>query len=524
MAARRFCLTAGALLLFVSCAGNHSSFPVAAQYSVSPELAGRFALAPPARLVSLTPVQSPLTITAGRYLLGAYALEQFPAQNVTADRHRALFSPRWEMTGSPTYGDAAYAVYGFDMTDYHGFGDVVLDWDGLPPPAGYAYVGLGNFELNRWDWFPLEEQNSFEVESFDPYLNEHPYLLLAVVVLGTMEARLSGVQLGERWYSGDIDLSVLCAPVVAAEADALRADWDARNPVEDDYQYIGDEVDDEGFRRAVISHRVDGYVHYGVVVVPPDATPGMPVIMVCHPGVGGTSLKGEYWFTSLFPDEQLKYEFVAVMPAFRGEDTYGGSLGTFESEGPSSVFDRDADDAIAMLDCVLNHFPEAGSEVVLAAGWSRGAQVVMRMAERDSRITGVMEFCGMTDEWTPYGQAYMYYYLIEDRAEPDPADVYHHALWALKYDGADIWETRVEVMHTCIVYHTENMPPIQIHHGVEDGGCPIELADRLADVLAAQPGAQYEYYRYEKGTHMVGSMIGAGEHVAEFIQSFQSTE
>jgi dipeptidyl aminopeptidase/acylaminoacyl peptidase len=190
------------------------------------------------------------------------------------------------------------------------------------------------------------------------------------------------------------------------------------------------------------------------------------------------------------------------------------------SEGPQSVFDRDADDTIAFLDCVLENFENADPRLILATGYSRGAQVAMRVAQRDSRIRGVVEFSGMSDEWTPNGQGYISDYLATPQAEPDPADAYYHALWELQQGLCDVWQARAALMKSSIVYHAARLPKLQIHHGVLDTACPIGEADRLVSVLRATPNADYECFRYENGDHSIGSLVGAGDRMEAFLRSF----
>lgn len=72
------------------------------------------------------------------------------------------------------------------------------------------------------------------------------------------------------------------------------------------------------------------------------------------------------------PDDTQR--FALVVPSFRGEVLVAGLLGSFSSEDPMSVFDRDADDAIALLDCTVQNFPQADPNLALSTGWSRGAR------------------------------------------------------------------------------------------------------------------------------------------------------
>ena len=475
----------------------------------------------PAQWVSSVPPQNPFVYDDGRYLHGAYALEQFPSHRVTTDLQRASFRPVTSPGSNPTPAEAAYAIFGFDMTLYDGDSVATLCWQEPPPDTGTVFIGLGNFALDRWDWFAAPPPGPRRLPHLAPYTSTHPYLLLAVVLTGNREAKLEGVQIGSRWVVGGVDLSLLCAPVMRFEAEALEADWAARNPVMDAFEEVGQLEDEDGSRQYLVAHRVDGYRHYGGVVVPPvKAFKKLPVLVLCHPGDAGTSLADQSWFFGSLGDPAIRQRFVQVIPSFRGESLDAGTLGRFRSEGPPSLFDRDADDAIALLDCVLRFFSNADSSRVLSAGYSRGGQVAMRIAQRDPRIRGVIDFCGMSDEWTINGQGYIRNFLEEERPEPAPFDSYYHTLWDLRRGACDVWHSRAVLIRSCIVYHAPRLPKLQIHHGVLDRAVPIHEAERLVAVLATIPGANYEYFRYPNGDHGILSLVGAGAQVQEFLRPF----
>jgi dipeptidyl aminopeptidase/acylaminoacyl peptidase len=289
----------------------------------------------------------------------------------------------------------------------------------------------------------------------------------------------------------------------------------------DAFEEVGELSDADGTRQVLVAHQVDGYRHYGGVVIPPvKELKKLPVLVLCHPGDAGTSLTDQNWFFGLLGDPAIRRRFVQVIPSFRGEILDAGTLGRFRSEGPPSLFDRDADDALALLDCVLQSFPNADPSRVVSVGYSRGGQVAMRIAQRDPRILGVIDFCGMSDEWTINGQGYIRDFLEEERPEPAPSNFYYHVLWDLRRSTCDVWYARSLLLRSCIVYQAPRLPKLQVHHGALDGPVPIHEADRLVAVLATTPGANYEYFRYPNGDHGIQSLIGAWAHVEEFLGPF----
>jgi predicted esterase len=467
------------------------------------------------------PVQTLPIDSTGRYLHAALALEQFPGQRVSASLHRVVFAPATPAGATARPSEAAFSLYGVEMQGYCGDSTVTLFWRGRAPGPARLFLGVGNFALNRWDWLTPPAAGPFVLPVLGPYLDDHPYLLLAVVVLGNQPAELEGVLIGRRWLVSEVDLSLLCAPVMRFESAALEADWATRNPAASDFEQLGERNDPDGTRRILVAHRVDGLRHYGAVAVPPtEASAKLPVLVLCHPGAGWVGWSSEDWFFALLRDPTLRQQFIRVIPSFRGETLGAGPLGSYTSQGTMSVFDRDADDAIALLNCVLGNFPNADPDRVLSTGWSRGGQVAMRIAQRDQRIRGVIDFAGMTDEWTINGQGYIRDYLAEPRPEPEPWDFYYHTLWEFGQGTCTVWQARAVLLRSCIVYQAARLPKLQIHHGVLDTAVPIHEADRLAAVLATIPGADFEYFRYPLGGHVPGSLEGVGERVEPFLRSF----
>ena len=417
-----------AILLLIPCCQNSDPPPTGPPDGDPTPIPQSLALETPATLVSRVPPQNPFDYSAGRYLHGAYALEQFAGQRVAASQHRAVFTPVTPAGATAAPAEVAFAIWGLEMTAYTGDSTVTLFWQGQAPTSERLFVGLGNFAQNRWDWFVPPARGPLVLPDLHAYLSTHPYLLLAIVLLGHQPAELEGVQIGQRWIVSTADMSLLCAPVMRFESAALEADWASRNPVASEFEQIGQSIEPDGTRRIVVAHQVDGYLHYGAVVIPPaEEFEKLPVLVICHPGAGGVRWDDEEWFFALLADPALRQRFVLVVPSFRGERLSAGMLGSFTSEGRMSVFDRDADDAIALLDCVLENFTNADPHLVLSTGWSRGGQVAYRIAQRDRRIRGVIDFCGMSDEWTINGQGYMHEFFAGRQSEPEPSDFYYHA-------------------------------------------------------------------------------------------------
>jgi pimeloyl-ACP methyl ester carboxylesterase len=476
------------------------------------------ALKAPASVVELIPPQNPQAFYFGRYLYGAYAAQQGLCSGVTAEDHRLRFEPDWR--GGE--GEMAYAIFGFNMTYFQGEGSIVLEWAGDAPADGSLLLGLGNFEQNRWEWYAGSAE-PLEVDSLAPYQDSELYLLCAVVVLGNEPVLLDGLRIGEEVLQEGVDMLKLCAPPLDCEVTKLRNEFSGRSPVEQDYTYVTQLIEGQ-MTWAVVSHEVDNLTHYGILRIPPAQGDGLtPVLLLCHPGVNGASIWGLSWLANVVDDDDLLDQFLVVQPSFRGEPAYGDTMGSFKSDGQLNLYDRDSDDALALLDCVLNHFPQARQGDVVAAGWSRGAQVALRAAQRDARIGGVLEFAGWTDEWTIGGQAYAYYALPELAGPPQPGDLmyaYDSQLWLLKIGACDVWDMREVMLRMSVNYCASDLPRVQLHYGELDTGVPIEQGQNLAAWLEWVGNTESEYYSYPDGTHQVTSMTGAGPRARDFLTSF----
>ncbi|MBN2081499.1 hypothetical protein JW859_04735 [bacterium] len=476
-----------------------------------------FDLRRPSAVAETFPPQNPQAFYYGRYFYGAYAVQQGLAQRVTAAEEVAEFTPDWRGGA----GEAAYAVFGCNMQYYEGSGTFNLEWDGDPPAAGNLYVGLGNFETNGWDWFTPD--GTLTIDDPAPYISEIDFLLAAVVVLGDAPARLAGLRIGEEVVVEDVDLPMLFAPVLDWEIAVQADDFAARDPVARDFTVV-EQANAGGFDYDIVSYTVDGLTIYGGVRLPAATEPGScPVMLYGHCGAAGATIYGTTWLRSIIGDDELFDQFILLIAISRGEVLAGGSV-QYWADGDIAYYDRDADDALALLDCVLANYPQADPERVCAVGWSRGAQVVTRAATRDPRITGVIAFALWTDEWSLDGQGSAYDALPQLTSEPtNRADMmyeYYHCLWELKNGDCAIWDMRQLMLHMSVAYSADDLPAIQLHAGSEDPLNAERHSGYLASWLSWYGHTDYRFWVYEDGTHDPSSYSGAGPRVRELLTEY----
>lgn len=315
-------------------------------------------------------------------------------------------------------------------------------------------------------------------------------------------------------------LDALFAPPGAAEVAAVAAEWAERAPRAADVrvEWTGEGAD--GARTLVLSHLVDGHRHYGAVRVP-GGEPGrrLPVLAVLHGGSRGTT------GLELLRTGEVADGWVQVLPTFRSERLYLRPFRWYRSEGPPSPWDRDVDDAMALLDAVLQSVPEADSSRIALLGRSRGAGVALLMAVRDPRVRGVVTYSGPTDFFLPevrrLGER-----ALRSRVPRLPGAGYlaDSVLFALRDGRTTVPRARLELVRRSPVYFAERLPPLLVHHGERDGDVHVAHALRLERVLAdlGAAAAPWEVHRYPEGGHRRHSLRGHRERTEAFLRAISA--
>ncbi len=105
----------------------------------------------------------------------------------------------------PATSGAAYATYRFNLQNYATSGQpqtVGTLWDLDDAPTTY-FVGLSNWQLDKWQWFAGEMDNVLTVDSLAPYINSVDNSMLVVVLVLDSETRdLRLVQVGAKELRG----------------------------------------------------------------------------------------------------------------------------------------------------------------------------------------------------------------------------------------------------------------------------------------------------------------------------------
>jgi hypothetical protein len=146
-----------------------------------------------------TPVELSRTASAWNYAEchGADFLVDAAHNRITTKATLAGFNPDWRLNERHPLDDLAFAIYALHVPGFAGASKVSLLWFDLPPQAQTCWVGLGNQQHNRWDWFPLQDDSTVRPRSLAPYTSDAQQIYVAVVLLGEAPRSLNGLWVGE---------------------------------------------------------------------------------------------------------------------------------------------------------------------------------------------------------------------------------------------------------------------------------------------------------------------------------------
>lgn len=303
-----------------------------------------------------------------------------------------------------------------------------------------------------------------------------------------------------------VDLSDLFSDPTDQEKKQVLANWSQRDVSVKEWNIISSQLW-QGYKVDLVSQEVNGYLHYSLVRYPlnhtKDETYGL--LMLNHGGVNGCTLH------ILEDYNQKSYSrYFIIVPSYIGEtlDTKELGKGILTSGGTKSIFDKDIDNVIALLNGILENYSTINEEQICVYGESRGACVAYLAAIRDPRFTSAMFCYGSTDHLTyPNLQQ-----LIYSRHKKDVLP------WVARFTAVDdfingdilLSEGRLKLLQKSPIHFTERLPKqIEIHHGAKDKVVYVENSRRISSLLSNDTSMVYfKYYEYKKGGH--------GENMPEF--------
>ena len=307
-----------------------------------------------------------------------------------------------------------------------------------------------------------------------------------------------------------------------SEVAAVEAEWAGRDPGAEGVQVEHEEdvtLAGSPATLTVLSHLVDGYRHYGAVVTPSGAADGsLPLVVYAHGGDGGVSVGELLTLASVAGPDAAGVVWVA--PSFRSEPLEMDDR-SWLSEGPASPWDRDVDDALALVDAALETTPAADPERIGVVGLSRGAGVALLMGVRDPAVDLVVEFFGPTDFFGSYVRD-----IVEDVVAGDPPELpgvdVLSALFIEPWSAGTLATAavRLELARRSPVLFAERLPDVQIHHGTADAVVDVSQAQALIAALqAAGRGLPAdEWFIYEGGGHNPLTLSGSLSRTVAFLE------
>lgn len=349
------------------------------------------------------------------------------------------------------------------------------------------------------------------------------WILVMVLALATACGD-GGVTAPDDRVVAGVDLDVLFADPTASELAAVESDWVARSTDAVELAVVLDStltVDSVPYRIRVVSHQVGSVLHYGAVLAADTLTAPAPVLVYAHPGDQGADVDDVVALLPFLGDAPKG--FVWVIPSFRSE-TLGFGSQSWTSEGPPSPWDRDVDDALALLDVALEVEAQADSTRVGVLGFSRGAGVGLLMSIRDPRVDGVIAFSGPTDFFGPWVQD-----VVEDALRSTPTDLPgldvldESWLQPLARGEASVAEVRSQLIRRSSVLFAGRLSRVQLHHGTADAVVAVSQARALVDAMDAlgRGDPDFQAFLYQGGTHNPLSLANSIPRAVEFLESLR---
>lgn len=261
----------------------------------------------------------------------------------------------------------------------------------------------------------------------------------------------------------------------------------------------------------VLSHKVAGLTHYGVVITPANSNgKKLPVIVFA---TGGDGMHKEFDIQQDFNHAAVQFPnflgadldraFIVVIPSFRGQQLIVGDK-KYLSEGKvSDAFGGATTDALAFLNVTLKTFTQANESRIAIFGGSRGGTVALLASARDKRIKRTIAIAAPTDMKALY-QLY-----------PDQFKLlFFNDLLAGKISEH---EARRQFISISPIYFANELPMVQLHHDKNDPFVPADFAKKLTNSMTAL-GKSVDAYFYDEGIHGFWTDQNYWNRVQEFIR------
>jgi len=263
----------------------------------------------------------------------------------------------------------------------------------------------------------------------------------------------------------------------------------------------------------ILSHTVEGYTHFGAVIIPANHNAGkLPVVVFA---TGGDGMHPEFDISQDFNHAAVQFphflgkdldnKFIMVIPSFRGQQLIFGER-KYQSEGNiGDAFWGGTTDALALLNVALQAFKQADENRIAIFGGSRGGTVALLASARDTRIKRTIVVAAPTDMKALYELYPQQFKLL-----------FFNDLFSGKISEKD---ARKKFISISPVYFTQALPMVQLHHDNNDPFVPSSFARKLIDSMN-RAGKSIEAYFYDEGIHGFWADKNYWERVQAFLRPF----
>ncbi|NNF57839.1 MAG: prolyl oligopeptidase family serine peptidase [Rhodothermaceae bacterium] len=285
-----------------------------------------------------------------------------------------------------------------------------------------------------------------------------------------------------------VNLTRLFATPSAEEHDAVRAEWatrDANRSGRYRYTIEATGMDSDGAALTVLAGRdaaTKAVLHYGLVRVPGHAGEvfSLPTLLLCPEGLA-TATESD-----LLRD--ASYGFVRdgsvqVLMTYRG-GTLSALGQTFASAAEPDAYDRDVDDALALIDAVLAQISRTDANRMGAYGFGRGGAVALVAGIRDERIRAVADLAGPSDFLSePFRDEARKLLRGQNSAFPADASLAEQLFIPLREGTLTFEAARIALLRRSARPFALDLPANLIVHGTSDFTVPITFSRLLAQTI-----------------------------------------
>jgi hypothetical protein len=304
------------------------------------------------------------------------------------------------------------------------------------------------------------------------------------VALSTMK-KMGNIPTSGGWQL-PFPLTDAYASPTSAELERVRSMWKSRDLKPRDIRREHEaqlSIKGADLRATAISYLVHGQRNFGVILVPLHAKESRYPVLVELKGVS-TSYEPlqvpEGLLTPSILGADLK-RFVVFLPAVRGEQLlFDGK--TYQAEGdPDDSWDGATDDAVSFISAGLKCCPQADANRIVVFGKSRGGTAAMLLGERDPRVRAIVSWSGPVgwiENMPEFG--WSEFELVREgisRKSPphSTAGQAIRTFFKRAIEGkANLIQTRDRLIASSPIYFLSQLPPAQLHYGVNDYDVPTE--------------------------------------------------